>query len=216
MSSKRASIEDAVSLVTRVASETDLVVSETKSCIKVVSPGTGHKLYVHRTSSLTKIDSTLELEQEPEGRESLRIPLKAPNGAIRCHIVPSLEALEKALRLTADPKSGTRDASQPRPFAAARQPRPVVTPLPEAAVTPVPTVEGQTLDERLRVLRDRGRRARAQRLVENDETGTMTHELALRIVSGEISVDDLAHLPSRDARDVADARACGVEIEADA
>lgn len=218
MANKEVTIEDARVIIGRVSNEAGLIVSENKGFIKIVCLGTGHKLYVQKTGSLGRIDCSLDLPVEEEGKETLRLPLKAPNGAIRCHVVPSADALERALRLIADPESGKREVNRPRPFAPTKgqvhKPRPVAQPVPEMALEPVHTVEGQTLADRLQVLKERGRLARVNRRLENDQTGLLTRELAEAIEDGRVSEDDVAHVPDQATRDVQEAIEAGIEVEA--
>lgn len=215
MANSAVTIDEARVLITRIAQEVGLIVSDNKGYIKVVSPGTGHKLYVQKTASLGKIDCSLELPVEEVGKETLRLPLKNGNGAIRCHIVPTLGALEQALRLIGE--GDKREVNRPRPFAATRntvhRPTPVAPMIPEMALEPVVTVDGETFKDRLQRLKDRGRLARVNRRLENDTTGLLTRELAEALEDGRISEEDLAHTRDQATRDVQEAIDCGVEVE---
>jgi hypothetical protein len=214
MANKEVTIEEGRLLIARVAEETGLIVSDNKGFIKVTSPGTGHKIYVQKTGTLGRIDCSLDLPTEEVGKEVLRLPLKAPNGAIKCHVVPTLEALEQVMRLMAAPDTEKREVNRPRPFAANRNPRPVTQPMPEMALEPVATVDGESLGDRLQRLKERGRLARVNRRLENDHTGLLTRELAEALEDGRISEDDLAHVPDQASREVQAAIEAGVEVEA--
>lgn len=215
MANKEVTIEEARILITRVAEETGLIVSDNKGFIKVISPGTGHKVYVSKTGTLGRIDCSLDLPAEEEGKEVLRLPLKAPNGAIKCHVKPTLEALEQAMRLMANPDTEKREVNRPRPFAAnqVHRPRPLAQPVPEMALEPIATVDGETLGDRLQRLKERGRLARVNRRLENDTTGMLTREIAEAVEDGRVAEEDLEHVPDRAARDVAEAIGSGVEVE---
>jgi len=210
-------VEEARTVIDRLAEELGLAHTDNKGWIKIVCPGTGHKVYVQKTKDLRQIHCSLDLEAEEVGHETFRLPPKGQGGAVKCHIVPTLSNLERALRMIADPSVGQREVNRPRPFAPTRQavhrPKPVTQPIPEDALEAVPEVEGQTLGDRLAELKRRGRLARARKRVETDLTGRMTMDLALAIEEGRVNEEDVLHVPDLAAREVQEALESGVEIE---
>lgn len=200
-------IEQAEILVDRLVEELGLIKSVKSNFIKIDGP-TKHKLYIQTGKTLRRIDFTVDLPQD----DPMRIPLKSPNGSIRCHISPTLESLERALRMLADSSGEKRVENKPRPFTpVVHRPKPVVAPVPEIAMEPIP--EGGSLADRLTALRDRARRARVKRLLENDQTGRMTMAEAEAVESGVISLEDLSHRLSMSNQAIQEAIECGVEVE---
>lgn len=208
-------IEQALIVVERVVNELGLLFSGTgKGFYQIVGPETKHKIYVQKSRSLGRIDTSMDLDADAvdSSGAKFRMELKNGNGSIKCHIAPTLENLERGLRMLANAEIGTHVMNRPRPFAApARKPRPITEPVPEIALEPVP--EGGSLEERLEVLKARGRLARVNRLIENDQTGRLTREEAEAIEDGRISRDDIDHRQDVAQRDVAEAIAAGVEVE---
>lgn len=211
-------IEQALVTIDKVVNELGLLFStQGKGFYQVVGPTTKHKVYVQRSTRLNRIDTSMDLAADlvDAAGVPLRIELKNPNGSIKCHVAPSLENLERVLRMLADAGVGTHVMNRPRPFAPTkdpvRKPRPITEPVPEIALVPVP--ENGSLEERLATLRHRGRLARVNRLLENDTTGTLTREEAEAIEDGRISPDDLGHRRDVSQRDAEEAIASGIEVE---
>ena len=210
-------IEQALLVVDRVVNELGLIFSAAgKGFYQVVGPTTKHKVYIQKTRTLGRIDTSIDLDKDLTGAvgEPLRYELKNGNGSIKCHVSPSLENLERVLRMLGDAEIGTHVMNRPRPFtptkAPERKPRPVTEPVPEIALQPVP--EGGSLEDRLAGIRARGRLARINRLLENDTTGRLTREEAEAIEDGRISADDLEHRQDLAQRDVEEAIASGIEV----
>ena len=176
-------IEQALVVIDRMVSELGLLYNDKgKGFYQVTGTVTKHKIYVQKSRLLRRIDTSLDLAKDllDSAGEQVRVELKSDNGAIKCHVAPSLENLERVLRMLADSTITAHVKNQPRPFAVTKQPvhrpRPITEPVPEIALEPVP--EGGSLEERLAVLRARGRLARINRLLENDATGRLTRDEA--------------------------------------
>lgn len=218
MAKTEITIEQALVTIDKVVNELGLLFSaQGKGFYQIVGPTTKHKVYVQKSKRLNRIDTSMDLPTDlvDSAGVPLRVELKNPNGSVKCHVEPSLENLERVLRMLADADIGTHVMNRPRPFAATKapvhKPRPVTEPVPEIALEPVP--EGGSLEERLAVLRARGRLARVNRLLENDTTGRLTREEAEAIEDGRISPDDLEHRRDVSQRDVEEAIASGIEVE---
>lgn len=178
--------EQARAVIDRVAQELGLLVAETSGFIKVQGPTNKHRVYVQRSRTLNRIDTTLPLPTDDPAYKGLA----APNGSISCHVQPDLEQLERALRMLADSSVGTQVPNKPRPFAAvkapaARRPKPVAEPMLETALEPVP--EGGSLKDRLRAIRDSARAAKVRRYVENG----MSEDEAEAVVAGKVTAADV-------------------------
>lgn len=179
--------EQARAVIDRVAQEIGLLVVETSGFVKVQGPTNKHRVYVQRSRTLNRIDTTLPIPADDAAYKGLA----APNGSISCHIQPDLVQLERALRMLADPAFGTQVPNKPRPFAAtkapaARRPKPTDEPVAEAAIAPVP--EGGDLKDRLAVLHDRAREARIRRFEENNG---LSRDEAEQVADKKVSLDEV-------------------------
>lgn len=187
MSKSDVTQEQARAVIDRVAQELGLLVAETSGFIKVQGPTNKHRIYVQRSRTLNRIDTTVPIATDDPAYKALA----APNGSIASHITPDLEQLERALRMLADATLGTQVPNKPRPFAAtkapaARRPKPVAEPMSETVLEPVP--EGGSLKDRLAAIRDSSRKAKIRRFVENN---ALSEEEAEAVVSGKITLESL-------------------------
>jgi len=178
--------EQALALIERVSQELGLIVAETGGFKKITGPTNKHRIYVQKSRTLNRIDFTVEL---PTDDPMYRQP-NGPNGAIKCHIVPTLENLERGLRMLGDASLTVQVSNKPRPFAPTRKPKPVVAPVPAAALEelklPPGTVE---LAERLAIIKQRAREARISMILENpDRFGEMSYEEAESLVDSRVSL----------------------------
>jgi hypothetical protein len=191
MSKSDVTIEQAQTIVERVAKELGLLVNQTSGFIKVQGPGNKHRVYIQKSRMLNRIDTTLPIPSDNPAYKALN----APNGSIVCHVQPTLEHLETALRMLADPSLGTQTPNKPRPFAVTktpvpRKPRPTAEPVEEKALT-IP--RGGDLKERLAKIRESARRARINRILENPDKYGITDEAeAEALVDSKVSLDDYA------------------------
>lgn len=184
-------LEQAQGTIDKVAKELGLIVGGTATFIKVEGPTNKHRIYVQKSRSLGRIDFTIDLPTDDPAYKQLG----APNGSIRCHIVPDLEQLERCLRMLGDSALGKQVPNKPRPFAATKQPirkpKAIAAPIPEEALAPVP--EGGVLKDRLAHLHARAREARINMLLENPETyGEMTRDDAAQHVDDRTDLRELA------------------------
>ena len=200
----------------RIVGELGLLKKYNAGFICIMGPTTKHKVYVQRTKTLGRIDCSIDLPPD----DPMRAELKSHNGSVKCHIVPSLENLERVLRMLGDAATGTHVQNKPpRPFGPApapkvpvHKPRPVVEPVPSVALEPM-SEEG-SLDDRVQRVKERARLARVNRLLENDQTGGLTRADAEAVVDGRIKLEDIV---PRDvgAGEVEAAIEAGVEISMD-
>lgn len=184
--------EQARALIDRVAQELGLLVADTSGFIKVQGPTSKHRIYVQRSRTLNRVDTTLPIPADDPAYKGL----SSPNGSIACHVQPDLEQLERALRMLADPAFGTQTPNKPRPFAAskapaARKPKPVAEPVEEARIVPVP--EGGDLKTRLAKIKEGARRGRIQRILDNPEKyGAMSEAEAEELIDSKVSLEEYA------------------------
>lgn len=184
--------EQARTVIDRVAQELGLLVTDTSGFIKVQGPTSKHRIYVQRSRTLNRVDTTLPIPADDPAYKGL----SAPNGSIACHVQPDLAQLERALRMLADPAFGTQVPNKPRPFAAnkapaARKPKPTVEPVEEARLAPIP--EGGDLKTRLGKIREGARKARVQRILQNPEKyGDMSEAEAEELVDSKVNLEDFA------------------------
>ena len=198
-------IEQARSKIDSVAQELGLLVAETSGFIKVQGPTNRHRIYVQRSRSLGRIDTTLPSADADGAPMPGTKGLSAPNGSVTCHVEPTLEWLEFHLRRLGDASLGTQVPNKPRPFAAtkqpARKPKAMAAPVPEEELEPVP--EGGSLKDRVATIRSRARLARINRVKENFEkygfTRPPTDEEAAAIIDGKVSAEDLVEATSNAA-----------------
>lgn len=207
------SLENVEIVVDRIVAELRLLKKYNASFIQVTGPTTKHKIYIQRSKTLGRIDCSIDLPPDDPMREDLR----SPNGSIKCHIVPSLENLERVLRMLGDATTGTHAPNKPpRPFgpvsapkAPVHRPKPLVEPLPAVALEPM-SEEG-SLDDRLARVKERARLARVNRILENDPTGRITRAEAEAVEDGRIELEDIVHADPA-AGDMTAAAEAGVEL----
>lgn len=179
--------EQARGVIDKVAQELGLLVGETSGFIKVQGPSNKHRVYVQRSQTLNRIDTTLPIPDDDPAHK----PLSAPNGSISCHVQPNLEQLERALRMLADTTMATQVPNKPRPFAAtkappARKPKPVAEPVADSDLAPEPP--GGSLKSRLALIHQQARSARIRRFVENDG---MSEAEAIAVVDGKARLSEV-------------------------
>lgn len=196
-------LEQARAVIDRVSAELGLLSKDTSGFIKVEGPTNKHRVYVQMSRTLNRIDFTVDLPPD----DPMYKQMSNPNGSIRCHIVPTLEFLERALRMLGDSGLATQVPNKPRPFAPTKapvhRPKPVAAPVPEAALIPVIDGERLSLEARLKRIKDRAREARINRIMENpDQFGTMTRDEAAALVDGRVEREDLEHRKPADIVDI--------------
>ena len=187
MSKSDVTQEQARALIDRVSQEIGLLVADTSGFIKVQGPANKHRLYVQKSRTLNRIETTVPLATD----DPAYVQLPAPNGSVACKVLPTLEHLERVLRMLGDASLSTQVPNKPRPFAAtkappARKPKPVALPVPEAELTPVP--EGGSLKDRLAFIHERARKAKVRRYMENNGLSEADAEA---VVDGKVSLEDL-------------------------
>jgi hypothetical protein len=207
--------EQARGLVDRIAQELGLLVAEKSGFVKVEGPTNKHRVYVQRSKTLGRIDTTLPLSVDDEMYEGLKGPL----GSITCHIKPTLEYLERALRMLGDGAMSTQVINRPRPFAAnkgpnRRTPKAIAPPVNfEKPVEPEEYIaEGGTLEARLKDIRARAREARLKRIMEERN---VDREEALLILDRKVEeADVIAYQKSAEEAETNEfIRESGIEIE---
>lgn len=174
-------------LVNRIAPELGVQVLEKAGYIQVKAAN-GHRVNIQKSKTLGHIDTTLDVL----GQEGT-LPLKngpGSNGSIIARIEPTLELLERFVRMLPD-AGPAKKASGPRPFAvrqavAPRKPTPVVEPT--AAKEGPYAGKPAELASRLETIAERARLAKKRRLME--EQG-IPEDIALAIVRGEIDEKDV-------------------------
>jgi hypothetical protein len=192
MSKNDVTLEQARVVIDRVAQAKGLLVNETSGFVKVQSPTSKHRIYVQRSKTLNRIDTTLPIPADDPAHKALA----APNGSISCHVQPDLDQLERALEMLCDPAFGTQVPNKPRPFAAtkappARKPKPTEEPVEEVRLVAIPA--GGSLEERLARIKERARSARVDRIMQNPEKyGAMAQEEAEALVDSKVSLEDFA------------------------
>lgn len=220
MAKSDVTIEQAQAVIDRVAQELGLLQKPTSGFLKVEGPTNKHRVYVQKSRSLGRIDCTIDLPTDDPAYKQL----SAPNGSVKCHVVPDLVQLERVLRMLGDSNLGVQVPNKPRPFAATKQPprkpKAVAAPVPEEALEPaIDFGDGQvmTMKDRALHIRDRARAARANMLLENaDKYGEMTYEEAYEHVVRKTDLAELAE--AHRARLTAETQEvlaeAGIEIEA--
>lgn len=216
MSKSDVTLEQVQAVVDRVAQELGLLVNPTSGFIKVQGPGNKHRVYIQKSRTLNRIDTTLPIPSDSPAYKSL----SAPNGSIVCHVQPTLEHLESALRMLADSSLSTQTPNKPRPFAATkapapRKPKPTAEPVEEKKLTPVP--QGGDLKERLAKIRESARKARVNRVLENPDKYGITDETeAEALIDSKVSLDEFAaNRAAQNAVELAELQAeTGVQIDA--
>lgn len=192
-------IEQAHTLIERLAQELGLLVSDTSFGKKVQGPGNRHRMYVQKGVFLGRIDTTVPIPND----DPAYVGLTSHIGNIHCHVTPNLEQLERVLRMLADSSLEKQVVSRPRPFAPtkaprSRQPKPVVEPVPAAELEEPITGERDPrevmLAERVAAIRQQARAARIRMVLENPEKyGRLSEEEAAALVDGRgrVETDDL-------------------------
>ncbi len=179
-------------VVDRIAAEVGLIVSSTSGFTKIQSPGNKHRMYIQKCAGFGRIDSTLPQHDGTGATFPGTRPLNAPNGSITHHVESTFEHLEFHMRRLADSTISTQVPNKPKPFAATKQParklHAVAAPVPELEAEPVVVPEGGTLKDRLASIAARSRLARVNRLMENDQTGSLTLEEAEAVVDGKTTM----------------------------
>lgn len=213
MAKSEITLEQAQVVIDRVKNELGLLEAHTSGFIKIQGPNNRHRIYVQKSKRLGRIDFTVDLPADDPAYKQL----EAPNGSIKCHIVPTLEQLERCLRMLGDPSLGTQVPNKPRPFAAtkqpARKPKAVAAPVAEEVIEPVP--KDRELKDRLSQIKDRVERARAMMIVENpDIYGSHTFDEALDLVQRKVDLSELkAQAQAEKNQEVADVLAeTGIEV----
>jgi hypothetical protein len=182
--------EQARAVIDRVAQEVGLLVAETSGFVKVQGPTNKHRIYVQRSRTLNRIDTTLPFASDDPAYKAL----PAPNGSVTCQIQPSLENLERGLRMLADASLGTQVPNKPRPFAATkaparRVPKPVEEPLAESDMELAS--EGPStkdLKDRIAKIRASAKAAKIRRYVENHG---LTEQDAESVADGHVTLESL-------------------------
>lgn len=197
--------EQARAVIDRVAQEVGLLVAETSGFVKVQGPTNKHRIYVQRSRTLNRVDTTLPIPADDPCYKGLA----APNGSISCHIQPDLEQLERALRMLADPAFGTQVPNKPRPFAAtkapaARRPKPVEAPLTEADLGPISEgPSAKDLKDRISKIRAASKAARVRRYMENNGLSEADAESVVAgVVTLESLIESVDNAASTEAREL--------------
>lgn len=214
MSKTDVTLEQVQAVIDRVAQELGLLVNPTSGFIKIQGPSNKHRVYVQKSRTLNRIDSTLPIPADDPAYK----PLAAPNGSIVCHVTPDLEQLERALRMLGDSTLGTQTPNKPRPFAAnkapaARKPKPTAEPV-EVKIAPVP--QGGSLKERLEKIRESARKARVQRVLQDPEKyGAMAEDEAEALIDSKVSLEEFAaNRMAQTSVEIADIQAeTGIHVE---
>ena len=215
-------LEQARAVIDRVSQELGLLNKDTSGFIKVEGPTNKHRVYVQMSRMLNRIDFTVDLPTD----DPMYKQMANPNGSIRCHVVPTLENLERALRMLGDASLAVQVPNKPRPFAPTktpvRRPKPVSMPVPEAALIPVIDGERLALAARLERIKERVRAAKIARILENpDEFGQVTAEEAAAMVDSGAQREAVAAQQARDIQydpmgDAVDRSPDSVELEQEA
>lgn len=203
-------IDQAYAVVDRVAQELGLLVSDTSFGKKIKGPNNKQRLYVQKGLYLGRIDTTLELTPD----DPAYVQLQNPNGSIHCHVRPTLEQLERCLRMLADPSISTQTVNRVRPGAVskaptAHRPKPVAAPIPEEALKEISVDPARAaLADRIAAIARSARAARIRMVLENSEKyGNLTEAEAEALVDGRFG-------QGVQASDVADAVRNSVITEA--
>ncbi len=199
MSKSDVTQEQMLVLADRLCQELGIHRKDTAGFFQFIGPTTKHRLYVQKSQTLNRIDFTIDLPSD----DPMYKQLGTPNGSIKCHIVPTLENVERALRMLVDTSVGTQVPNKPRPFAATkapapRKPKPLAEPVPEARLEPVPP--GGSLKDRLAKIHASARKARIRRILENPEQyGTLSEDEAAEIVDGKAKPEEVKELADASA-----------------
>jgi hypothetical protein len=175
--------------VRKLAVELGIEVLEKAGYLQIKSPN-GHRINIQRSKTLGHVDTTMDVL----GQEGT-LPLKngpGSNGSIVARIEPSLELVEKFMRML--PGAGAaKKASGPRPFSvrqavAPRKPMPQATSQTETEREGPYAGKPSELASRLEVIAERARKARKRRLME--EQG-VPEDIAMAVVMGEIDESEV-------------------------
>lgn len=199
-------MESALAVMDRVAQELGLIVGDTSFGKKVQGPTNKHRIYIQKGQYLGRVDTTLPLEPD----DPAYVQLSAPNGSVKCHVLPDLEQLERCLRMLGDGGLGVQVPNKARPFTApkapaSRTPKAIAVPVPAEALVEAPVDRARMeLQERIDIIRQRARAARIRMVLDNPQRyGELTEAEAEALVDGKlgqgVTVDDVAEA-ARNAR----------------
>ncbi len=180
-------IEEAHAVIDRVSQELGLLVSDTSFGKKVQGPSNKHRMYVQKGAFLGRIDFTVALDQG----DPAYIKLEAPNGAIRCRVSPSLEHLERCLRMLGDTGLDVQVSNKPRPFSATHRPKAIAIPVPIESLPEVPVDSDRArLEDRIEAIKAQARSARIRMVLENQaKYGLLSEDEAAALVDGRLGSD---------------------------
>lgn len=195
--SDKSTFEEAKAVVDRLQAELGLLVETTSSYLKVTGPANKHRVYISLSKNLGRIDTTVELAADDLAYK----PLKSPLGSIRSHVTPTLEQLERVLRMLSDASVPTQVINKPKPFAPTRSmgkrtPKAVAAPvslgdMPSTVVSEDDAVPAE-LQNRLKAIASRGRELRINRILENPEKyGAMSYDEAAELVDSKVNLTEL-------------------------
>jgi len=187
-------IEQANGVIDRVAQELGLIRKETAGFYKVEGPGNKHRVYVQKSRTLSRIDTTVALAADDPAYR----PLSNPNGSISCHVTPDLVQLERVLRMLGDSSLATQVPNKPRPFAATkapatRRPKAVATPIPAEALKEPEDERDKELNDRLSLLKAQSKKAKINNILENPaKYGSLSYEEAEAWLDSKRTLKELA------------------------
>lgn len=155
-----------------------------------VKAANGHRVNIQRSKTLGHIDTTLDVLGQ-DGTMGLKNG-PGSNGSIMARIEPSMEFLEKFIRMLPSSEAAKK-ASGPRPFSTRQAPaprRPTPATEPQAAKASEGPYAGKPaeLAARLEVIAERARKAKQRRLME--EQG-IPEDIALAVAMGEIEESEV-------------------------
>lgn len=189
MSKSSIAMGEVENLVRKLGQELGIQVLEKAGYLQVKAAN-GHRVNIQRSKTLGHVDTSLDVL----GQEGT-LPLKngpGSNGAIIARIEPTLELVERFIRLLPTSEEAKK-ASGPRPFSvrqapAPRRPTPVGEPHEAIAVDGPYAGFPAELAARLDVIAERSRKAKQRRLME--EQG-VPEDIALAVVMGKIDEADV-------------------------
>lgn len=175
--------------VRQLAQELNIQVLEKAGYLQVKAAN-GHRVNIQRSKTLGHVDTTLEVLGQ-DGTIALKNG-PGSNGSIVARIEPSMEFLEKFIRMLPSSEVAKK-ASGPRPFSTRQAPAPR-RPTPASEPETVRASEGPyagkpaELANRLEVIAERARKAKQRRLME--EQG-IPEDIALAVAMGEIEESEV-------------------------
>lgn len=196
MSRSNVPYEDAKSLIDRVCAEVGNRTVQLAQFLKIENPTTKQRIVVKYGKTLGQIDTTLPVSGQPG-----TYGLSKPNGSITCHIEPSLDALERFIRMLADPATAHQVTNRPKPFAfvkgpAPRTPASAVQQASPSTMVIRPGAQAKSKQEqdrhdelvsRVNYLKQRRRVAQARML---EEERGVPHDIADMVAQGKLTVDE--------------------------